>query len=68
MKTTKIMLFIGLLSTAAFFSSCEKTYTCTCTINGVELKSSSITAKKKKDATQKCENLKVHSSEICKLK
>lgn len=68
MKITRLFLFIGLLSTTALFTSCEKTYKCTCTIGDIEMKTSNIKSKKKKDATAECDKMQVHTNEECKLK
>lgn len=64
----KIFALIAIAVSATLLTSCEKTYKCTCTINDIELKSSNIKTKNKKDAQTKCDDLKVHTNEVCKLK
>lgn len=68
MKSNHLLTILALVTSSFLFTSCEKTYKCTCTINDIELKSSNIKTKNKKDATDKCESLKVHTNEVCKLK
>jgi len=67
MKITRLLLFIGLLSTTALFTSCEKSYTCTCKIDDKFMKSSNMKSKSKKDATAACQKMQVHTNEECKL-
>ena len=63
----KFSIITALAFFAASFISCEKDYTCECTIDGVASSSAPINKAKKNDAQTACDNY-AFDDEICTLK